>query len=236
MFSGVGACRSRFYGCVVFLTAVLSLGALPGSAASPSPAASPHRNLNEILSPSVFRRILNEREVMAQATLQSFNPPLKRYSFYSAMVVHASLAQTRSVLTNYELYAKMIPYVDRAEYHASSHLLHIEGGIWRFKLISNVQFEEKSDQWIRFRVVSGHFTGLTGEIFFESLGEKGTGVYFAGEQVGENWPPALILERGAEIVFEFTAKKMRSVIESQRRAEPQGAPNDQAIPQPRSHL
>ena len=43
--------------------------------------------------------------------------PLKRYTFYSAMLVRASLTQTRQILTDYRLYAKMIPYMDRAEYN-----------------------------------------------------------------------------------------------------------------------
>ena len=76
-----------------------------------------------------------------------------------------------------------------------------------------MRFEERGDRWIHYEIVGGHFTGLSGDIFFESWGEKGTAVYFGGEQQGAEFPPKFVIERGAEIVFGFTAKRMRSYIE-----------------------
>lgn len=192
--------------------------------------------------------MLQEREILASATLEDSDEgrePLRRYRFYSAMLVRASGAVTRRILTDYQLYAKMIPYVDKADYSPSSRILQLAGGVLGFKLSSSLRFEELSESWIRYRVVAGHFTGLSGDIVFEPQGERGTAVIMRGELLGSAWPPKFVLERGAEIVFGFTARRMRSYIESQkidteRHGSPPGSPNgnngDREVPQPRSHL
>jgi hypothetical protein len=175
---------------------------------------------------------MNDRDVAAHASLEDIPAsPQRRYSFYAAMGVHASLERVRAVLTDYRLYAKMISYIDKAEYSPITQVLRLEGGIWKFRLRSDVRFDEKSDRWIHYHIVGGHFRGLSGDMFFEPAGEKGTLVYFNGELRGSDWPPAFVIERGAEIVFGFTAKRMRSYIETV-----QGEDHGSEVPQPRSHL
>jgi hypothetical protein len=129
-----------------------------------------------------------------------------------------------------------------------THLLTLKGGIWKWKLHSILRFEEKSDRWIHYQIVGGHFTGMTGDIFFEPVSgaqsSTGTLVYMRGSQQGTQWPPAFILEQGAQIVFEFTAKRMRSYLESVQANSSGKAGNDtrsgrsqnDEIPKPRSHL
>jgi len=183
--------------------------------------------------------MLDDKEIIVNANLQDIPAavPLKKYSFYAGMLVGASIEQVRQVITNYSLYSKLIPYVDRAQYSEKDHRLKIEGGIWSFKLRSEVLFKQVMNRWVHYQIVDGHFSGLEGDIYFESLGEKGSAVYFTGEQIGKLWPPKFVIERGAEIVFEFTARKMRSYIESEKRTD-KGAGNgkQQELPQPRGRL
>jgi hypothetical protein len=157
--------------------------------------------------------VVEDKEILTHASLDEMHGSnLKKYSFYTAMLVKASLVQCRRVLTDYKLYSQMVPYIDKADYSAKSRILDIEGGIWRFKLHSQVLFEDQNEQTIHYTIIAGHFTGLTGSIYFESLGEKGTAIYLKGEQISQSWPPRFILERGAEIVFGYTATRMRSYI------------------------
>jgi hypothetical protein len=187
----------------------------------------------QLLKSTIYRRVTEGREIMAHAKLeQLMGKPEKRYAFYTSMLVRAESPLTRRILTDYRLYAQLIPYVDSADYTTSTQTLRITGGIWKFKLISYIHFEEKNDRWIHYRIIGGHFTGLEGDILFERSGEKSTLVYIRGEQNALNWPPAFVIERGAEIVFEFTAKRMRSYIESHKKGELNG---DQAL-QPRSRF
>jgi hypothetical protein len=106
-----------------------------------------------------------------------------------------------------------------------------------------VRFEEMSPEWIRYRIVDGHFEGLEGDIYFESVPERGTAVYFHGAKMGKDWPPAFVIETGAEIVFGFTAKRMRSYVEEQKKAplsrgnsNGRDTPDNTELPKPRSRL
>lgn len=176
---------------------------MPAASSVPVPA------IAEFVKAARLRSAIEEREIVTNADLEDG----KRYSYYTAMLVNAGLARTREVLTDYRLYAEMVPYVDRALYNAKTGILDLEGGIWKFRLASSIRFEEKSDRWIQYRIVAGHFAGLTGDILFESRGEKGTLVMMRGALEAEQWPPAFVIEQGAQIVFGFTAKRMRSYLE-----------------------
>lgn len=198
----------------------------------------PVPNISALLKPVLWKRLLNDKEVLVNAKLEDSReePGYKKYSFYAAMKVGAELPLTRQILTNYLLYSQMIPYIDQAEYAKETQVLHLEGGIWKYRLKSFIHFEEKADRWVHFQIIRGHFAGLQGNIYFESLGEKGTAVYMAGEQLGNVWPPTFVIERGAEIVFGFTATRMRSYIEAQKnvkKGELHERNQRESIPQPR---
>jgi hypothetical protein len=213
----------------------------------PLPSASSSSSgpkIQSLLKPKIYDRVLKDREIMTHASLDSVDDTsrgqvakgqdLREYSYYATMLVHASVKKTHDTLTDYHLYAKLIPYVDTANYNAQTHVLEIEGGILGWTLHSWVHFEEVNDHWIRFQFVAGHFQGMTGDILFEPRDENGTLVYFGGHQILSQWPPKLVMEKGAEIVFGFTAGRMRSYIESKSIIK-ESQEND-GFPQPRTHF
>ena len=215
---------------------------MPRASATPTlgAATTQQERAPEILSlikPDHQKRVLEEREILTSATLGAADAQKqRRYQFYSAMLVRAPVTVTRRILTDYALYSKLISYVDLAQYDPIQKTLQIEGGIWSFKLRSRLQFDERSPGWIRFRIIEGHFRGLEGDFLIEDRGEGRTLVMMRGHQSGSDWPPKFVIERGAEIVFGFTAKRMRTYIESQKieNLSPHAQPSE--IPQPRSHL
>lgn len=215
-------------------------GTAPPSAARKVPETAPA--IASLLRKEHLSKLLEEREILTSATLSDLEAPLKRYSFFAAMLVRATPALTHKTLTDYAVYARLVPYVDRSAFDPASRVLEVEGGIWKFKLRSWLQFEEKGKNWIPYRIIRGHFSGLSGEILFESQGEKGTLVHLRGTHVDSRWPPKFILERGAEIVFGFTARRMRSYIEAQKNPTPgpkengNGNSNDTEVPRPRTRL
>ncbi|MFZ9596585.1 MAG: hypothetical protein ACO3A2_10970 [Bdellovibrionia bacterium] len=228
-------------GVLVFTAAQGQEGSLrtPGSGPPLSPAS-----IAGLLKPAVFKRVVEEREVMVHAALDSLQaaqaesfrssiPPsqeVQRYSFYASMLVHATQERVYRELTDYRLYAKLIPFVDQAVYSESSKTLALKGGIWNFKLSSTIVFEEGAGEpqgelksrRIRFQIIRGHFQGLSGHFIFEKWGPGKTLVYLNGEKQGAHWPPRWVIERGAEVVLGFTAQRMRSHIEHQKRLD-QGA-------------
>jgi hypothetical protein len=216
------------------------LAPAPSASALPPPAARVAPAISSLLKPEALRRILEEREIVSNASLDDVpgdKNELRKYSYYASMLVHSSLSRTRELLTDYRAYARMVPYIDSADFVRAPDLIQIEGGIWKWKLRSQVLFEDRGRNWIHYRIVGGHFRGLEGDLLFESRGEKGTLVYMSGEQVGYDWPPKLVITKGAEIVFAFTAKRMRSYVEDQERQDVhQADPGGSQVPQPRSHL
>ena len=247
--------------CVV---AWLSVGSLRSVAVASNSAAIPvslplagPRSIDPVpkiatlVKASVYKQALENREVMTHAVLEDLpevpaKPPFKvpvqpkKYSIYALMLVNARPIRTFQIMTNFSLYPKMISYIEKAELvDAKQNLVKILGGIWNFKLQSLVKFEEKNKNWIHYQVIGGHFAGLTGDMYFESMGENGTLVYLNGSVTGVKWPPTFVIERGAEIVFGFTGKRMRTYIESSPGDSKAHAEQDAQhpnLPQPRSHL
>lgn len=166
------------------------------------------------IPPSQMKKMLEDREVFSTARLDQ-----NYYGFNAAMVVHAPLEVVYKILTDYAVYKELVPYIDRADFDPRTKRLILEGGIWKFRLSSLVEFTEFPGGLVRYHILGGHFAGLTGEMRFEGKGEKGVLVCFKGGVSGNEWPPRFVIERGAEIVFGFTAKRMRSYVESPRNME-----------------
>jgi hypothetical protein len=198
---------NAYQSSIGFLALVVTVPAwsASGPPAAPSPVPAPPV-IQSLVKPAIWTRVHDDREVRAYSNLDG-----DQYTFYAVMIADASLARTKEVLTDYRLYAKMVPYIQKADFDPATNNLKLMGGVWHWYLASMIHFSEKSDRWVHFDVVQGHFRGLSGDIFFEKMPDKGTAVMIRGSQVGKTWPPKLILERGAEIVF---AKRMRSYLES----------------------
>lgn len=192
-------------------------------------------HISSLLKDTVLKRIVENREVMSHAVLHDPDPKPgsnqdRRYEYYASMLIRATPKHTQKVLTQYELYEKFVPFVDQARFDSKKNLLELAGGIWNFKLRSFIQFKEVGKTAIHFRIVKGSFQGMTGKVLFEPWGERDTLVYLGGEQVGKEWPPQFILEKGAEVVFSITGKKMRSLVEEKKVGETQ--PGNSGLPQP----
>lgn len=161
------------------------------------------------IKPSILKKIVEDREVMTYATLNQSD-----YSFYIGMLVKSGRKKTQTILTDYRLYAKIIHYIEKADYNSKTGVLDLVGKIWKFQLTSSILFRNHNESTVHYQVMGGHLLGLQGEIFFESYGEKGTLVYMTGKKKGGSWPPKLIIEEGAKVVFDYAGKSMRSYVEN----------------------
>ncbi len=235
--------------------AVLALGVIGGTfAAFPGHSAQlkvdvPETGCESQYTAPQLKSMIEDRDVNAQARLDQ-----DYYGFKAAMLVHTSVDVAYKVLTDYAVYKKLVPYIDRTDFDPSTKRLILEGGIWKFRLSSLIEFSETPGKLVRYRIIAGHFAGLTGEMRFEGKGEKGVLVCFKGGVSGTQWPPRFVIERGAEIVFGFTAKRMRSYMESQEEqgtndardamkatnrekgASPYDSKDSKSIPQPRKRI
>jgi hypothetical protein len=185
--------------------------------------------------------VTQNREVISAAHLSDPGENgTRRYDFSAVMSVNSSVRLAREALTDYPSFQKMIPFVRKSNYDSKTQTLELEGGLWGFTVNSFIRFEEASDKWIKFRVVKGHFTGMTGDIFLEPNERGQTLIYIRGDQVGSEWPPKFIIERGAEMTLTVSGRRMRGLVEDKKIAAPVAVPQegkkDEAPPQPRSRI
>lgn len=188
--------------------------------------------IQSLIKPEAYERLKKDKEVIVLAKLEDS----KSYRFWTSMMVNASPELTHQVLFNYPLYKELIPFIQKSEFDSKSQILEILGGLWSFQVHSFLKFIEKSKRWLKYEVVRGQFTGMKGDIIFETHGES-TLVYLDGELSAMSWPPAFIMERGAEVVFTLSGRRMRSHIESLKYPAQDKAKTQPAdFPQPRKKL
>lgn len=196
---------------------VLFLNASAGAAESP------------VSSAEVRKRIVEEREIITQAKLKG-----EKYSFWAAMQVNTSPKVAVDRLTDYPSYRQMSRFVTRAEILPNG-WVRIEGGVFGFRLESSVDVRRKTEgpdtEKLEYVIREGSLIGLKGSVRVEALPKKGSWIFFDGELRGKNWPPAFVMERGAEMVFGFAAQFMRKSMETERPDHAQ-----QTGPQPRKKL
>ncbi len=180
--------------------------------------------------------LISDREVKAVASLNELpvtppRPLLTQYAFETSMFVKASIERTKAGMTNYRIYVEKVPFVEKADFNRQKNQLWIEGGVWKYYLRSLVQFTEVSPTVIKYEIILGHFQGLKGEMVFTQISEgltlgpgkgqvkePGTLVSFSGGLTSSGqWPPKLIVTKGAEIVFEFTGRRMREFLEDTKK-------------------
>lgn len=215
-----------------FLSFLLLLPVL--IAAAPVPAIEGLLRSHEIPA-SATRGIIEEREVYARARLEG-----RRYTVLNAMLVHAGLARTKEVVTQFDRFAGNIPYIEKSVWNEASRQLVIAGGIWKYQLQATLQFEEKSPSRWEFRVIQGHFLGMRGALDFETAGPGRTLVVFSGALEADRFPPRWVIERGAEIVFAVTGRRVRNWVEDpnygrQQTQDPVGS-GGVPVPSPRKRL
>lgn len=195
------------------MLAILSFfgGSSAGERSGGSQATRP--KISQKLKPKIFERVL-KREVMSYADLSDVSPQDKQYSFYASMLVRRGIRLTQKNLMRFDQYDEMSPYIDHARFDPKTQILDIAGGVFGLKMRSWVQFKEVLLGWLDYRVIKGNFNGMTGSVWIDQQGERSCIVYFFGQLNGKKWPPAFVLERGAEIVLSYTGGKMRNFIES----------------------
>ncbi|MBL7715707.1 MAG: hypothetical protein JNL01_09590 [Bdellovibrionales bacterium] len=165
-------------------------------------------------SPEIKKRIIEDREIMTQAKLDGDD-----YSFYAGMQVNASPTTALDRLTDYPAYQKMSRFVTRSE-KLPNGWVRIEGGVFGFRLESSVQVDRKVEasgiERLDYVIREGGLLGLRGQVRVEALPKKGSWIVFDGKLRGKNWPPAFVMERGAEMVFGFAARFMRKSMETEK--------------------
>lgn len=197
-------------------------------------ASNPTESISAEIHPKVLQKALSEREVFSFARIEKNDT---QHRFYAVMRIRATQKQIFRFLTQYSNYEKFTPFMDRSEYFPEKKEMIIEGGIFGYKLRSTVKFLHESEEKIQFEIIRGHFKGLQGKILVEKIpGSDDSLLFFGGVSFGKKWPPALIMEQGAEMALSVSGRKIRSLVESGDQIKVDHDKEQRQFPQPRSHL
>lgn len=199
------------------LVGILAVG-LSGMVTAENHPAPPSR-IQSALSSTDYASLLAD-ETLVFTTLRDVpeSPDLEIYRAGAAISVDAPVSVTRDILTQYEIYQELIPFIDHVEVLEDPSQVTLEGGIFGWKMISLIQFDDKEPGWVHFTITQGSYKGMQGDFYFEERpGQPSKSlVYFGVNHSAEHFPPRFIMEFGAGIIFWFTANRMQAYIEERQ--------------------
>jgi len=190
--------------------------AAAGCAALAAGADSPPSRIEKLLKPQEYTALVrNDDTLVTTALSKSPDPPfLMTYQAAAAITTEAPVSTTRRILTNYEVYAKLIPFIDRVQLLDDPSQATLEGGIFGWKMTSLIQFQDKDPGWVHFVITRGSFAGMQGDFYFEQKPgrQDASLVYFHVQHTAEKFPPRFIMEFGAGIILSLTASRMQDYV------------------------
>jgi len=201
----------------------------------------PQPTIQSLLKANIYQELVRNREIVTHAAFED-KKNLKKdhsyYEFYVSMMVRADYGLARKLLLDAEIYARLVPLVDKASWNKKTRVLDIAGGVMGYRMHSQILFIEESENWLSFTFIGGTFTGMKGTILFEDRGEKGTLVYFGGHHSSRRWPPKIVMTLGGEIAMSVTGRSMRKYIETQNKPGriKKNEPRQKKFPQPRGYI
>lgn len=185
-------------------------------AASSTPESS---RIQSLLKPQEYMALVQHNETLITTEL-SKNPDrpfLEGYRADAAITAEAPVSITRRILTRYEIYEKLIPFIDHIKVLDDPSKVALEGGIFGWKMISLIQFQDKDPGWVHFVITQGSFAGMQGDFYFEEKpGQNDASlVYFHAQHTAQHFPPQFIMKLGAKIILSITASRMQKYIEEE---------------------
>lgn len=184
-----------------------------------APSTPQSSRIQSLLKPREYVALVQDDETFITTELnKNPDPPfLEAYQAGAAITTDTPVSITRRILTQYEIYEKLIPFIDHVRVLEDPSQVSLEGGIFGWKMISLIQFQDKDPGWVHFVITQGSFTGMQGDFYFEEKpGQKDASlVYFHVQHTAQHFPPRFIMELGAKIILSFTASRMQEYIEEE---------------------
>lgn len=191
--------------------------------------------ISEVLKKAnIYSQVVADRQVVAHAR---FGKEAKGRNFevYASALAGASPGYAMKILTQYDLYHKLVPLVEESKVGKDG-LLELKGGAMGLRLHSFLKLQAVSESRIEFSIVRGHFEGMKGFAQVENHNERSSLLYLTGKvDIGEgSFMKEFLLQRAAEFALTLTGEKMRTYIQDSQRER--SNTHDPKVPQPRSSL
>lgn len=172
----------------------------------------------------VYKRIVEQREIIVSVKESKLEGAKKELVMQGAG--HASAPQefTYQEATKYENFPKISSYIREIKYTPEKKQLFMHSVAYGYHARMLLQLDYKSTatkKTISYKIISGVFTGMSGELGFEDVGRRKTEISMTGLYPFEKLPvPAFFAEFGLEVILQKMASRMRAYVEEQYQQAP----------------
>lgn len=170
--------------------------------------------------PEVYKRIKDERAVVVSATCRTLEKQ-KSLRVISAGHISAPEDFTYKQILKFNEYSQILPYLIESSHDPRTQNIFFHGAFLGYHLRSTVHVAPETTltgHLIKFRVISGHFTGMYGQILLEDLSLDATEISMEAQYEGAILHlPNFLLSWGVELAGKKAASVMREFIEKQWR-------------------
>lgn len=167
----------------------------------------------------VYQRITEQRAVIVSVKVDKLEGAKKNLVMQGAGQTSTPLDFTYQEAKKFDNFPKMSSHVREVKYTPSNKQLfmHSESFGYHARMLLQLDFKEnETKKIISYKIISGVFTGMEGELAFEDVGRRKTEISMTGHYPFEKLPvPAFFAEFGLEVILQKMATRMRAYVEEQ---------------------
>jgi hypothetical protein len=186
------------------------------TAQAAAPAPKPFWRVKE----KVLKKIVEDRAIIVSVNATKKSDKLSVLTMEGGGRVKLPAARAFHESQKFENLKSVSDHVVESKYDAARKELHIHTQAFRYHadMYMAIDFVESAveESKIKFKVVRGEFTGMTGQFSFEDFANNTTLLGFNATYEYEKLPmPEFFIEFGLEIVLQKVASAMRTFLEKQ---------------------
>ena len=168
----------------------------------------------------VYKRVAEQREVVVSVKVNKLSGSTKELVMQGAGHASTPLDFTYQEAKKFENFPKMSGYVRETQYTPQTKQLfmHSEAFGYHARMLFQLDFKESDEKRkvISYKIISGVFAGMQGELAFEDVGRRKTEISMTGVYPFEKLPvPAFFAEFGLEVILQKMATRIRAYVEEQ---------------------
>ena len=167
----------------------------------------------------VYQRIVEQREIIVSVKVNKLTGKSKELVMQGAGQAATPIDFTYQEATKFENFPKISSYIREIKYTPEKKQLFMHSEAYGYHARMTLQLDYKtsdSKKIITYKIISGVFTGMSGELAFEDVGRRKTEISMTGHYPFEKLPvPAFFAEFGLEVILQKMATRMRAYVEEQ---------------------
>ena len=167
----------------------------------------------------VYQRIVEQREIIVSVKVNKLAGTSKELVMQGAGQSSTPLDFTYQEATKFDNFPKISSYIREIKYTPEKKQLFMHSEAYGYHARMLLQLDYKTagaKKVIAYKIISGVFTGMSGELGFEDVGRRKTEISMTGLYPFEKLPvPAFFAEFGLEVILQKMAARMRAYVEEQ---------------------